>query len=154
MPAAGVRGAAGGRFSALAAALRFARPLPWWSATRLLPLPAPPPSIDAERAALLSRRYQHEGVREFEWRRGDKLRPYIFDAIALVDSLPDSAFPRGKPAGLEFVHFPIVDCSIASEASVLQLAFDLVARLARGETMYIHCWCVVVQRCGRWLLSA
>ena len=80
-------------------------------------------------------------MRETEWRFGHKLRPYIFDAIALVDSLPPAAFPRGtKPSGLEFVHFPIVDCSIAAESSVLQLAVDLVARLVRGETMYVHCW--------------
>jgi hypothetical protein len=38
------------------------------------------------------------------------------------------------------VHFPIVDCSIAAESSVLQLAYDLVARLVRGEVMYVHCW--------------
>ncbi len=56
-------------------------------------------------------------------------------------ALAASAFPRGeKPAGLEFVHFPIVDCSIAAESSVLQLAYDLVARLVRGEVMYVHCW--------------
>ena len=134
-------------------------------------------------AAAPRRRYQHEGVRESEWRFGHKLRPYIFDAIQLVDALPRAlraaamtrarscesarkrprataasrrprprtaphpralaatAFPRGeKPAGLEFVHFPIVDCSIAAESSVLQLAYDLVARLVRGEVMYVHCW--------------
>ncbi len=34
--------------------------------------------------------------------------------------------------------FPIVDCAIANDASVLQLAYDLVARLARGENMYLH----------------
>ena len=78
-------------------------------------------------------RYQHEGVREFEWRAGYKLRPYIFDAIRLVDSLPPEFFPSStKPEGLEFVHFPIVDCATAHDASVLQLAVDLVARLSRG----------------------
>lgn len=89
------------------------------------------------------RRYEHEGVKEFEWRAGYKLRPYIFDAIKLVDSLPPGFFPAGaKPEGLEFVHFPIVDCATAHDSSVLQLAKDLVGRLTRGEVMYIHCWCV------------
>jgi hypothetical protein len=82
-------------------------------------------------------------VKESEWRAGYKLRPYIFDAIKLVDALPPSFFPTGtKPDGLEFVHFPIVDCAIANDASVLQLAYDLVGRLARGENLYVHCWCV------------
>jgi hypothetical protein len=54
--------------------------------------------------------YQHEGVTEAQWRSGAKLRPYIFDAIKLVDTLPASFFSaeKGKPAGLEFVHFPIL----------------------------------------------
>ncbi len=78
-------------------------------------------------------------MREHEWRSGVKLRPYIFDAIRLVDALPPATFPNSvKPDGLEFVHFPIVDCSIANEASVLQLAYDLVGRICRGETMYVH----------------
>ena len=57
----------------------------------------------------LQQEYQHEGVLEHEWRSGAKLRPYIFDAIKLIDKLPASFFPadRGKPSGLEFVHFPI-----------------------------------------------
>lgn len=57
----------------------------------------------------LQSEYQHEGVSEAEWRSGAKLRPYIFDAIRLVDSLPPSFFPpeKGKPSGLDFVHFPI-----------------------------------------------
>jgi hypothetical protein len=97
----------------------------------------------------LQQEYQHEGVTETQWRSGEKLRPYIFDAIRLVDSLPDSFFssttvrgliPRGKPDGLEFVHFPIVDCSIANDASVLQLCHDLSQRLLKGEVMYLHCW--------------
>jgi protein-tyrosine phosphatase len=97
----------------------------------------------------LQQEYQHEGVTESQWRSGEKLRPYIFDAIRLVDALPDSFFttttvrgliPRGKPDGLEFVHFPIVDCSIANDASVLQLCHDLSQRLLKGEVMYLHCW--------------
>ena len=88
-----------------------------------------------------SRRYQHERVHEWEWREGRKLRPYIYDAIKLVDTLPHDFFAdKGKPGGLEFVHFPIVDCATAHDTSVLRLARDLSARLARGEVMYLHCW--------------
>ena len=82
--------------------------------------------------------YQHEGVTEEEWRSGAKLRPYIFDAVKLVDTLPAS-FWNGRPkiAGLEFVHFPILDCGVAHDASVLQLARDLCGRLLKGEVMYL-----------------
>ena len=55
----------------------------------------------------LQQEYQHEGVTEEEWRSGAKLRPYIFDAIRLVDTLPPGFFKNGKISGLEFVHFPI-----------------------------------------------
>lgn len=103
-----------------------------WRAAACLP--------SAARAARCVRRYQHEGVKEYEWRSGYKLRPYIFDAIKLVDTLPAAFFPTGhKPDGLEFIHFPIQDCSIANDASVLQLCTDLVARMVRGENMYVHC---------------
>ena len=71
-------------------------------------------------------------MKEFEWRTGVKLRPYIFDAIKLVDTLPLSAFPSGaRPDGLEFVHFPIVDCAIANDSSVLQVRRTLRPALGR-----------------------
>ncbi len=79
-------------------------------------------------ALVLRCRYQHDGVKEFEWRTGVKLRPYIFDAIKLVDVLPMSLFPSGsRPDGLEFVHFPIVDCAIANDSSVLQVWQRLIS---------------------------
>jgi hypothetical protein len=53
-------------------------------------LPPPPPP------ARPRRRYQHEGVRESEWRFGHKLRPYIFDAIQLVDALPRACRGGGR----------------------------------------------------------
>jgi hypothetical protein len=69
----------------------------------------------------LQQEYQHEGVLEHEWRSGAKLRPYIFDAIKLIDKLPASFFPadRGKPSGLEFVHFPIQGACARSLRSVV-----------------------------------
>jgi hypothetical protein len=46
-----------------------------------------------------------------------------------IDALPPAFFPgRKRPEGLEFIHFPILDCGIGNEASVLQLARDLTAR--------------------------
>jgi hypothetical protein len=54
----------------------------------------------------LQQEYQHDATEE-EWRSERKLRPYIFDAIRLVDALPATFFKGGKVAGLEFVHFPI-----------------------------------------------
>ena len=72
---------------------------------------------------------------------GTKLRPYIHDAVKLVESIPPHAFRAGqRPAGLDFVHFPIVDCATANDASVLALAHLLVKRLVAGEVMYVHCW--------------
>jgi hypothetical protein len=54
----------------------------------------------------LQQEYLHDATEE-EWRSERKLRPYIFDAIRLVDTLPAGFFRGGKVAGLEFVHFPI-----------------------------------------------
>ncbi len=66
--------------------------------------------------------------------------PYIYDAVQLLDSIE---FPSStKPDGLEFVHFPIVDCAVVSDTRVLRLCKDLVKRLLKGENMYIHCWSV------------
>lgn len=68
-------------------------------------------------------------------------RPYIYDAVRLLDDVEDTAWPgSGKPDGLEFVHFPIVDCSVVSDARVLKLCKDLVKRLLKGENLYVHCW--------------
>ena len=65
-------------------------------------------------------------------------RPYIYDAVQLLDCIE---FPSSnKPDGLEFVHFPIVDCAVVSDTRVLRLCKDLVKRLLKGENMYIHCW--------------
>jgi hypothetical protein len=92
----------------------------------------------------LQSEYQHRGVTREDWQSGRKLRPYIYDAVRL---LPDIRWPSpavccaAKPtAGLHFLHFPIVDCSTANDTRVLELAHDLVGRLARGENLYVHCW--------------
>ena len=92
----------------------------------------------------LQAEYQHRNVTEAQWRSGEKLRPYIYDAVRLLDEpwvFPDSATGgAAPPAGLNFVHFPIIDCDTVSDDKVLQLCNDLVQRLVKGENMYIHCW--------------
>ena len=40
------------------------------------------------------------------------------------------------------MHFPIVDCSVANDSSVLGLAQMLVQRLVNGDVLYVHCWWV------------
>lgn len=86
----------------------------------------------------LQQEYQHEGVLEHEWRSGAKLRPYIFDAIKLVDQLPATFFPadRGKPNGLEFVHFPIqgASCCAARGARRTRLTFRRSPPRALAQT--------------------
>lgn len=88
----------------------------------------------------LQQEYEHNGVSEAEWRSGVKLRPYIFDAARLLNSIPSHlASSNERMNQVEFVHFPIQDVSIASDASVLQLCHLLVKRLVKGEVMYVHC---------------
>ena len=88
----------------------------------------------------LQQEYVHDNVTEEQWRAGEKLRPYIHDAVKLVDTVPAEAFYGGqRPSGLDFVHFPIVDCSTANDTSVLALARLLVKRLLAKEVMYVHC---------------
>lgn len=75
-------------------------------------------------------------------------RPYIFDALRLLrkqEMWDGWLFP--PPQALDFVHFPIVDCTAsASDASLLELAAALVDKVAQGQRLYVHCWCVVVDR--------
>jgi protein-tyrosine phosphatase len=79
------------------------------------------------------------------WRSGQALRPYFEDAKVIVKnkamfkSLADHSNVVDLEA-LDFVHFPIKDCSITDDAAVLRLAQSLVARLHRGERLYVHCW--------------
>ncbi|CBJ33615.1 conserved unknown protein [Ectocarpus siliculosus] len=95
----------------------------------------------------LQQEYQAEGVTEEMWRSGDALRPYFQDVVQLLAKLGElrRADPRSVPAicapeETDFVHFPIVDCNVADDTKVLQLAAQLAGRLARGEVMYLHCW--------------
>ncbi len=95
----------------------------------------------------LQQEYQHEGVLEHEWRSGAKLRPYIFDAIKLIDNLPASFFPadRGKPSGLEFVHFPIQGACARAPRSVVHAPARALPRI-RFNTCAAFCVSVALTR--------
>ncbi|CAM9696043.1 unnamed protein product [Scytosiphon promiscuus] len=107
----------------------------------------------------LQQEYRAEGVTEEMWRSGDALRPYFQDVVQLLGKLRElrraggadgggsgarsvPAIPANicAPEDTDFVHFPIVDCNVADDTKVLQLAGKLATRLARGEVMYLHCW--------------
>ena len=66
------------------------------------------------------------------------------DAVRLLPSIrwpsPAQCCAPKPTEGLHFLHFPIVDCSTANDTGVLELAHDLVNRLASGENLYVHCW--------------
>ena len=58
-----------------------------------------------------------------------EFRPYVADARALN---------AGRPP--QFIHFPMVDHSVASSLEALDgLIIDLARRVRQGEVLYIHC---------------
>eukprot|EP01029_Cantina_marsupialis_P004874 TRINITY_DN1515_c0_g1_i1.p1 TRINITY_DN1515_c0_g1~~TRINITY_DN1515_c0_g1_i1.p1 ORF type:complete len:783 (+),score=226.63 TRINITY_DN1515_c0_g1_i1:40-2349(+) len=67
------------------------------------------------------------------WRQQGKLRPYMHDATALQAEM-------GKPEKLHFLHFSIVDCSVADDKSVIDFVKQLCWRANNGEVLYVHCW--------------
>jgi hypothetical protein len=84
-------------------------------------------------------------VTEAMWRRGQALRPYFEDVKLLVKN--KHKFKILSEEGnvcesehLNFVHFPIKDCSVTDDAGVFQLALDLVESISKGQVQYLHCW--------------
>lgn len=84
-------------------------------------------------------------VTEAMWRRGQALRPYYEDVKLLVKN--KHKFKILSEEGnvcesehLEFVHFPIKDCSVTDDDGVFQLALDLVESISKGRVQYLHCW--------------
>lgn len=75
---------------------------------------------------------------EREWRSCQKLRPYVADALGLVMTYPGQ-FPQTK-GQLQLLHFPIPDMGVVADDHFVALIHDLMARLARGEVLYVHCW--------------
>ena len=49
---------------------------------------------------------------------------------------------------LDFLHLPVLDGNVTSDAAMSRLADDCCARILRGESMYIHWW--VFQGCVAW----
>ncbi|CAM9678370.1 unnamed protein product, partial [Discosporangium mesarthrocarpum] len=95
----------------------------------------------------LQQEYLAEGVTEDMWKSGKAIRPYYQDVLQLLKKLQElrrknpQVYPSIiPPEKADFVHFPIVDCDVADDAKVLQLALQLSSRVASGEVMYLHCW--------------
>jgi protein-tyrosine phosphatase len=80
------------------------------------------------------------------WRVGKVLRPYYEDVKLIVQNkanyhqLANSPVKVVELCDLSFEHCPIVDCGITDDDRVLDLCHKLVADIARGEVIYLHCW--------------
>ncbi|CAM9515918.1 unnamed protein product, partial [Ectocarpus fasciculatus] len=93
----------------------------------------------------LQQEYRTHGITEAMWRSGHALRPYFEDVKLIIKNKAMfkslSEHPGVvDPQNLDFVHFPIRDCSISDDAAVLKLSQSLVARMDKGERLYLHCW--------------
>ncbi|PRW34077.1 MAP kinase phosphatase 6 [Chlorella sorokiniana] len=81
---------------------------------------------------------------ESAWRAGQGLRPYIKDAQRILIRARETGSQRIKQARrtdkLDFLHLPVLDGNVTSDAAMSRLADDCCARILRGERMYIHCW--------------
>jgi len=78
-------------------------------------------------------------VTENMWRRSNALRPYFQDVEKIVHQKRHEA-NIVSPEKLSFVHFPIKDCGVSDDDSVLELAKKLVQAIAHGDIIYMHCW--------------
>ena len=78
-------------------------------------------------------------VTENMWRRSNALRPYFQDVEKIVHQKRHEA-NIVSPEKLSFVHFPIKDCGVSDDDSVLELAKKLVQAIAHGDIIYLHCW--------------
>lgn len=75
-------------------------------------------------------------VTERAWRSGRAPRPYMHDIRRLV-----AAHRRHIPnPKVDFVHLPIVDGSVTSDAVLDRFVDDLIRRVRAGKRLYIHCW--------------
>ena len=83
----------------------------------------------------LQREYDGNATEE-QWRTGQRIRPYIHDAAAMLGRHAES----GKREEVKFVHCPIVDCDTTADEIIVELATNLLRRLDVGETIYLHCW--------------
>ena len=86
--------------------------------------------------------YPDPSVTEEMWRSGKAIRPYYKDAVDIVSHV-DQMRAVAEPghvaqysnvttsSKLDFVHVPIVDCSVTDDTTIIKLCKDLVARLAK-----------------------
>jgi len=92
--------------------------------------------------------YPGPEVTEDMWRSGRAIRPYFGDVkevVKHVDSMREvnkdySVKNVTSIKKLDFVHVPIVDCSVTDDNTIFQLCVNLVNRISRGEVLYVHCW--------------
>ena len=78
------------------------------------------------------------------------LRPYYNDVVKIISHIDEmrSLNPASCSQydnvttlpSLDFVHVPIVDCSVTDDKTIIKLCKDLVRRIAAGEIVYLHCW--------------
>jgi hypothetical protein len=68
------------------------------------------------------------------------LRPYIRDAQRLLSRAQEARSTRIPQRKIDFLHLPITDGSVTTDAALSRLADDCCERVLRGECLYIHCW--------------
>mmetsp|Transcript_7093 Transcript_7093/g.8180 ORF Transcript_7093/g.8180 Transcript_7093/m.8180 type:complete len:397 (-) Transcript_7093:465-1655(-) len=73
------------------------------------------------------------------WRAGKAPRPYIHDARNIIADLIKRKKTR-PDRKVDFLHLPIPDGGITTDAAMAALSEDVIARVLKGERMYIHCW--------------
>eukprot|EP00520_Triparma_pacifica_P017866 CAMPEP_0118641952 /NCGR_PEP_ID=MMETSP0785-20121206/5582_1 /TAXON_ID=91992 /ORGANISM="Bolidomonas pacifica, Strain CCMP 1866" /LENGTH=602 /DNA_ID=CAMNT_0006533483 /DNA_START=19 /DNA_END=1823 /DNA_ORIENTATION=- len=95
--------------------------------------------------------YPSSQVTEEMWRSGKAIRPYFKDVVDIIKHVDEMRGVMQKDQidqysnvtnsqNLDFVHVPIVDCSVTDDSTIIRLCKELVERLATGEVIYLHCW--------------
>mmetsp|Transcript_28923 Transcript_28923/g.53137 ORF Transcript_28923/g.53137 Transcript_28923/m.53137 type:complete len:379 (+) Transcript_28923:4364-5500(+) len=77
---------------------------------------------------------------EHAWRSGHGLRPYIKDAQKILSKAHETSNPKITQQKIDFLHLPIIDGNVTTDAAMNRLAEDCMERILRGEKLYIHCW--------------
>eukprot|EP00891_Asterochloris_glomerata_P009618 jgi/Astpho2/9618/Aster-03890 len=77
---------------------------------------------------------------EKSWRTGRGLRPYIKDAQRILSQAHATGSATIRQQKLDFLHLPIIDGSVTTDAAISRLADDCCTRVLAGQRLYIHCW--------------
>ena len=67
-------------------------------------------------------------------------RPYIKDAQRILSQAHATGSATIRQQKLDFLHLPIIDGSVTTDAAISRLADDCCARVLAGQRLYIHCW--------------